>query len=72
MMISAERCQEPATVRSAAGDSHDHLFQYLRQSHIERRIQYEIFMHPYSENFDIVVKSTKEANYIEKNTFDFQ
>ncbi|GED70359.1 hypothetical protein BRE01_40610 [Brevibacillus reuszeri] len=45
---------------------------YLKQSHDERRIQYEIFMHPYSENFDIIVKSAKEASYIEKNTFTFR
>ena len=29
---------------------------YLRQSHEERRIQYEVFMHPYSQNFDIIIK----------------
>lgn len=41
---------------------------YLRRSHEERRIQYRLFMHPYSCNFDIVVKSTKEAIKIEKNS----
>jgi len=45
--------------------------EYLKQSHNERRIQYELFMHPYSKNFDIVIKSCNEAITIEKNTFDF-
>ncbi|WP_449619531.1 uridine kinase family protein [Robertmurraya sp. Marseille-Q9965] len=40
---------------------------YLRQSHDERRIQYQLFMHPYSEHFDIVIKSSDEEIYIEKN-----
>ncbi|KON90117.1 phosphoribulokinase [Sporosarcina globispora] len=44
---------------------------YLNQSHNERRIQYEVFMHPYSKNFDIIIKSTKETIYAEKNTFDY-
>ncbi|RLL48360.1 phosphoribulokinase [Oceanobacillus piezotolerans] len=46
-------------------------FDYLKQSHHERRIQYEVFMHPYSKNFDVVIKSTQEKIYIEENTFDF-
>ena len=25
---------------------------YLRQSHEERRIQYEVFMHPFSQRFE--------------------
>lgn len=45
--------------------------QYLQQSHEERRIQYEVFMHPYSQHFDIVVKNTDEATYLEKNTLTF-
>lgn len=45
--------------------------EYLKQSHNERRIQYELFMHPYSKNFDVVVKSNKEAINIEKSTFKF-
>ncbi|KAA0955394.1 phosphoribulokinase [Sporosarcina sp. ANT_H38] len=45
---------------------------YLKQSHNERRIQYEVFMHPYSKNFDIIIKSAKETNYVEENTFDFK
>ena len=44
---------------------------YLRQSHEERRIQYEVFMHPYSQNFDIIIKSFDEQICVEKNTFDF-
>lgn len=41
---------------------------YLRRSHEVRRIQYRLFMHSYSYNFDIVVKSSNEAVKIEKNT----
>lgn len=39
---------------------------YLKQSHSERRIQYEVFMHPYSKNFDMIIKSTNETIIIEK------
>lgn len=39
---------------------------YLRQSHEERRIQYELFMHPYSEHFDIVIKTINDFLFIEK------
>ena len=43
------------------------------QSHDDRRMQYEVFMHPYSKNFDIIIKSTQtEPTLIEKNIFDFQ
>ena len=45
---------------------------YLKQSHNERRIQYEVFMHPYSKNFDIIIKSAKETSYVEENTFGFK
>ena len=45
--------------------------EYLKQSHHERRIQYEVFMHPYSKNFDIVIKSTQESSIIEENTSDY-
>ncbi|KOY80322.1 phosphoribulokinase [Lysinibacillus macroides] len=41
---------------------------YLRQSHNERRIQYELFMHPYCKHFDIVIKTEDDKIYIEKNT----
>ncbi|WP_252504048.1 uridine kinase [Sporosarcina sp. Marseille-Q4943] len=30
---------------------------YLRKSHEERRIQYDLFMHPYHQNFDIVINA---------------
>ena len=45
---------------------------YLRNSHQERRIQYEVFMHPYSQLFDIVIKTSDEAICIERNTFQWQ
>lgn len=44
---------------------------YLRQSHEERRIQYEVFMHPYSEKFDIIIKTNGQHIHIEKNQFNF-
>ena len=44
---------------------------YLRQSHEERRIQYEVFMHPYSQRFDIIIKTSDETICLEKNTFEF-
>ncbi|PFZ73406.1 phosphoribulokinase [Bacillus toyonensis] len=43
----------------------------LRRSHAERRIQYKVFMHPYSQRFDIIIKSSDEAICLEKNTFEF-
>lgn len=46
--------------------------EYLKESHAQRRIQYERFMHPYSKNFDIVIKSMQETNYVEKDIFDFK
>lgn len=45
---------------------------YLKQSHNERRIQYEVFMHSYSKNFDMIIKSTKETIIIEENSFDYK
>lgn len=42
---------------------------YLKASHNERRIQYELFMHPYSRNFDIVIKSEGERQVVEKMAF---
>lgn len=42
---------------------------YLKQSHEERRIQYELFMHSYSEHFDIIFKTSDETIYVEKNIF---
>jgi len=44
---------------------------YLKQSHEERRIQYEVFMHSYSQRFDIIIKTSDETICIEKNTFEF-
>lgn len=40
--------------------------EYLHQSHEERRIQYEIFMHPSSRSFDIILKTIGEEMHIEK------
>ncbi|WLR42045.1 AAA family ATPase [Bacillus carboniphilus] len=40
---------------------------YLKRSHEERRIQYEVFMHPYSERFDIIVKNDDQSIVLEKN-----
>ncbi|MFL2105917.1 uridine kinase [Desemzia sp. FAM 23991] len=42
----------------------------LNDSHKQRRIQYELFMHPYHEQFDIVVKNSNDACTIEK--YDYQ
>ncbi|MFG6147600.1 uridine kinase family protein [Halobacillus sp. B23F22_1] len=39
---------------------------FLRQSHEERRIQYELFMHPYYKNFDVVIKNSDEEFFLEK------
>jgi uridine kinase len=41
---------------------------YLRQSHQERRIQYEVFMHPYHHNFDIVIKNDNKEFILEKSS----
>lgn len=38
----------------------------LRQSHAERRIQYDLFMHPYSQHFDIIVKTSDEGTVVER------
>ncbi|WP_442600162.1 uridine kinase family protein [Neobacillus sp. D3-1R] len=39
---------------------------YLKKSHEERRIQYQLFMHPYHQNFDIIIKNSDEEYWIEK------
>ena len=44
---------------------------YLRQSHEERRIQYDLFMHPYHQNFDVVLKNSNEEFFLEKNDFKY-
>ena len=41
----------------------------LSQSHEQRRIQYVLFMHPFSQNFDIIIKNSNEEVCIEKNLF---
>ncbi|MEK3808124.1 phosphoribulokinase [Bacillus sp. FSL H8-0547] len=46
--------------------------EYLRFSHNQRRIQYKLFMHPYSDRFDIVIKSSDKGEHIEKNCFAFE
>lgn len=39
----------------------------LVHSHEERRIQYELFMHPYSKCFDVVINNSTDEMIIEKN-----
>ncbi|MGD7043247.1 uridine kinase family protein [Jeotgalibacillus proteolyticus] len=41
-------------------------FSYLQQSHEQRRMQYELFMHPYRENFDIVIHNSNDNFSLEK------
>ncbi|MEK4879076.1 MULTISPECIES: uridine kinase family protein [Paenibacillus] len=41
---------------------------YLRKSHEQRRMQYELFMHPYHHKFDIVLKNSNEEYVLEKGT----
>lgn len=43
---------------------------YLRQSHEQRRIQYDLFMHPYHQNFDVVLKNSNEEIFLEKDEFN--
>lgn len=43
---------------------------YLEQSHKERRIQYDMFMHKYSQHFDVIVKTIDDDIFIEKS-FEF-
>jgi uridine kinase len=42
---------------------------YLRKSHEDRRIQYELFMHPFHRNFDIVIKNSNDDYVLEKSCF---
>ncbi|MFC0189485.1 uridine kinase [Fictibacillus aquaticus] len=42
---------------------------YLRKSHSQRRIQYELFMHRFHQNFDIVIKNSNEEYVLEKGCF---
>lgn len=53
------------TTRDIVGRGAD--INYLRKSHEERRIQYKVFMHPYSQKFDIVIKTCGEEVSLEKN-----
>ncbi|WGG46328.1 phosphoribulokinase [Rossellomorea sp. DA94] len=41
---------------------------YLRKTHDERRVQYEVFMHPKSQLFDVVVRNSDEGYWVEKNS----
>ncbi|MEK3863554.1 phosphoribulokinase [Paenibacillus sp. FSL H7-0716] len=41
---------------------------YLRKSHEQRRMQYELFMHSYHHKFDIVLKNSNEEYVLEKGT----
>ncbi|MGE6753528.1 uridine kinase family protein [Rossellomorea sp. NPDC071047] len=41
--------------------------EYLRKTHDERRIQYEVFMHPKHEHFDVVVKNSDEGYWVDKD-----
>ncbi|MCA0149855.1 phosphoribulokinase [Rossellomorea vietnamensis] len=41
---------------------------YLRKTHDERRVQYEVFMHPKSQLFDVVVRNSDEGYCMEKNS----
>ncbi|MDF2723054.1 MAG: phosphoribulokinase [Paenibacillus sp.] len=42
--------------------------QYLRKSHAERRMQYDLFMHPYHRNFDWVIQNSNEGYMVEKGS----
>lgn len=39
----------------------------LLESHKQRRIQYELFMHPYRKLFDVIIKNSNEEVWVEKN-----
>lgn len=39
----------------------------LRKSHKQRRIQYDLFMHPYHRNFDFVLKNSNEDYILERD-----
>ncbi|RKL65763.1 phosphoribulokinase [Salipaludibacillus neizhouensis] len=45
---------------------------YLRHSHEERRIQYDLFMHPFHRNFDIVLRNSNEEVIVEKVNFNVE
>lgn len=41
---------------------------YLRKSHEDRRIQYELFMHPFHRNFDIIIKIPMKVIFLKMNS----
>ncbi|MED1866010.1 phosphoribulokinase [Fictibacillus nanhaiensis] len=41
----------------------------LIHSHDERRIQYQLFMHPYHRNFDIVLRNSNQDFFMEKGDY---
>ncbi|QOY38153.1 uridine kinase family protein [Anaerobacillus isosaccharinicus] len=41
-------------------------FNSIKKSHEQRRIQYDLFMHPYHKNFDIVIKNSNEESILQK------
>ncbi|WP_026824464.1 uridine kinase family protein [Exiguobacterium marinum] len=43
---------------------------YLRSSHAERRLQYELFMHPYRHRFQTIVNTSKDEIQIEKTAHE--
>ncbi|MEK5237090.1 phosphoribulokinase [Paenibacillus sp. FSL L8-0470] len=45
---------------------------YLRKSHEERRIQYDLFMHPYHQKFDVVLKNSNQEYILEKGCFNLK
>lgn len=43
----------------------------LKETHKQRRIQYELFMHPNSQNFDIIIKMAGDQVIFEKVEYKF-
>lgn len=43
----------------------------LKKTHEQRRIQYELFMHPYSRNFDVIIKTVGDQIILEKVGYNF-
>ncbi|WP_214704164.1 MULTISPECIES: phosphoribulokinase [unclassified Exiguobacterium] len=43
---------------------------YLHASHVERRLQYELFMHPYRHHFQTIVNTSKDEIQIEKTAHE--
>lgn len=40
--------------------------EHLEKSHVQRRIQYDLFMHFYSENFDVIIENSNDRFTIKK------